>query len=569
MTDRGPTGLWSGDAVTGATHGLRAGGPLAAFTIYAILALAWTWPLASAPGRLALPNADVFGNTWALAWVVHQGFRDPLHLFEANLYYPHRRGLAYTESLLPQAAQAAPVLLMGGGPLLAHNLVALLTFPLCGLGAYLLARELSGSGWGAFLAGLGYAFCAYRFSHLVHVQSLSMQWFPFVFLYLRRGLREGRMRDLAALAGFWVLQALSSGYYALALAAGTGLVLLMELRRAWERRTLLRVLGALFAAAALTAVALLPYRAVQREAGLSRSRQEAVHWSARWSSFLDPGEYAWLGHLRYLHERFGHRPLYPGTVIVPLAVLALARGRRSSNVAMPLALTLAGLALSLGPEFSLGSLRVPGPFEALRAIPPVSLLRTPDRMAVLTFLGLSLLAAHGWAGIMKGRRREGLLALLLAIFMALETFPRGLSHQIRPVPEPPPSATWLRSAPRGPVLELPWDHATLGNGALYLYWSTAHWQPMVNGWGAFEPRGPFELGVIGHRWPSEYTARIFRQARLRYVVVHLDRVSPGQKRRVLEGAPPEGVRLVFDSGWDRVYEIAGGPGVSGDGQQSR
>ena len=40
------------------------------------------------------------------------------------------------------------------------------------------------------------------------------------------------------------------------------------------------------------------------------------------------------------------------------------------------------------------------------------------------------------------------------------------------------------------------------DGALYVYWSTAHWQPIVNGYGSFEPPGNFGLGLLGNRWPS-------------------------------------------------------------------
>ena len=72
-----------------------------------------TWPLLSAPGRLGFVNMDVFGNIWALAWDVHQAARDPLRLFDSNMFYPQTLSLAYAESLLPQALMAAPVIASG------------------------------------------------------------------------------------------------------------------------------------------------------------------------------------------------------------------------------------------------------------------------------------------------------------------------------------------------------------------------------------------------------------------------------------------------------------------------
>jgi hypothetical protein len=529
--------------------------PAAVFAAYAALAAAWTWPIAAHPAQLALVNEDVLGNSWAMAWVVRQAVRDPLHLYDANLYYPYEHSLAFTESLLPEALQAAPVLLAGGGPLLAHNVVALLTFSLCGLGAYLLARDLYGAGWGGFLAGLTYAGCAYRFAHLVHVQSLSMQWFPFAFLFLHRAAVDGRKRDLAGLAIFSTLQALSSGYYALALAAGMAAALAAEWPVLRRQRTAGRVAMALVVAAGLTVLALVPYAAARSESGFTRSRQEMVHWSARWSSFLDPGEYAWLPHVRWLHERFASSPLYPGTAALALAVAGLTRRPRDPGRRLPLLLIAFGVALSLGPDVHLGPWRLPGPYELLRGLPLVDRLRTPVRLGVLAMLGISLLAAAGWQRLMSGRRGEAILAAAVATLMALEVHPLGLADQVRAAPAIPASARWLATAPRGPVLELPWDHQTEGRGALYLYWSTVHWQQLVNGWGAYSPPGPFGLGVIGHRWPSAYTARVFREAGIRYVVVHVDAITDGQRRRLMQEAPPEGTRLVFDSGWERIYEL--------------
>src|SRR5215210_3625586 len=35
---------------------------------------------------------------WSLSWSAHTIFRDPLHLFDANIFWPHGSTLAYTDS---------------------------------------------------------------------------------------------------------------------------------------------------------------------------------------------------------------------------------------------------------------------------------------------------------------------------------------------------------------------------------------------------------------------------------------------------------------------------------------
>jgi hypothetical protein len=216
-------------------------------------------------------------------------------------------------------------------------------------------------------------------------------------------------------------------------------------------------------------------------------------------------------------------------------------------------LAAAGVLLSLGPEVHIGPWTVPGPYELLRVLPGAGALRTPSRLGILAVLGLDLLAAIGWARLSVRLPRSRPVAAAVAALAVAELWPAGLAGSIREVPRPPASAHWLASAPRGPVLELPWTDE--GDGALYVYWSTVHWQPMVNGWGAFAPRDNFGLGVLGVRWPTEYTAGVYRKTGIRYVVVHTDRVTPGQRRRLFEDPPPYAVRLAAEMGPDRIYVI--------------
>src|SRR4029077_12562144 len=105
-----------------------------------------------------------------------------------------------------------------GSPLLAYNVVFLLSFALSGLATFLLASELSGSRGAGFLGGLAFGFFSYRWHHIVHLQSLSTQWLPLALLFARRTLTRGGRVDLAGLTLFSLLQVLSSGYYALLLA---------------------------------------------------------------------------------------------------------------------------------------------------------------------------------------------------------------------------------------------------------------------------------------------------------------------------------------------------------------
>ena len=499
--------------------------------------------------KVSIPTGDVFGNIWALTWVGRH-LTAPTHIFEANIYYPDPRSLAYTESLLAQSFVAGPLLGLGVPPVAAYNIVWLLSFPLCGLGAYLLARHFCDSWTGAFLAGTAYAFSAYRLESLAHVQSLSIQWLPLALLLLLRSLREPSLPNLAGFVAFVLLQALSSGYYAALLAPALLVTWLFHLSA--SRRASARLLVALALAGLLAVPAFLPYWQLQQDLDLQRGRSEAVGWSARWHSYLRPSGWAWFPTLlplrRAVQDGFA---LYPGTAVLVLVLAALARRKRPA--AYLAALAAIGIALSLGPEIRLGPLELPGPFEALRHLPGYRLLRTPYRAAPLALLALASLAAVGYASLAERSVAFRRWGWLLALLTVCESVPISAARAFSEMPAEPPFVAWLARAPRGVVIELPWSDYD-GQAA---YWSIFHQQRLVNGWGAFAARESMRLGAVGNRWPRPAASWVLRGEGVTYVVEHTDRLIRNRRRRSLAGRElPAGVALAGVLGNDRIYAIS-------------
>ena len=501
-------------------------------------------------GTIQIPTGDVFGNIWALTWVSRH-LLTPGRLFAANLYYPDPASLASTESLLAESLVAAPLLALGVSPVGSYNVVWLITYPLSGLGAYLLARHLSGSAAGAFLAGLAFAFSAYRLESAVHIQTLSIQWLPFAVLFLLRALDSPTVSNLVGCGAFVLLQALSSGYYAALLAPVLGVTLLFHARAAGSR-ALLRVAAALVLSAVVAVPAFLPYWRAQQRLDLARPKRDLVAWSAAWYSYFRPSGQALFPTLWPLRRLVREGPaLYPGTAVVALAAAAVAARRRSTPFL--LALLATGALLSFGPEIQVGSLTLPGPYEAIRHLPGYRLLRTPSRMAPAALLAFAVLAALGWAALAERSAAFRRFGFLLIVLAAGEGAVVRATPPFAPMPLAPPGVRWLAAAPRGPVLELPW--ATYDGRAAYA--SITHGQRMVNGWGAFAPPASIRLGIWGARWPGRGAARVLRGAGVRYVLVHVDRLPAHQQTRVLDTATlPKGVVLAAQLGDDRIYTIS-------------
>jgi hypothetical protein len=98
------------------------------------------WPMAP---RLSNGLPDLFDaklTAWIFHWDFHQTFRDPLSLFDANIFHPARYALAFSENLYGAALFGFPLYAAGVSTLAAFNALFLLGVFLSGLSAWLLAR---------------------------------------------------------------------------------------------------------------------------------------------------------------------------------------------------------------------------------------------------------------------------------------------------------------------------------------------------------------------------------------------------------------------------------------------
>ena len=68
---------------------------------YAALTLLMALPFSLSPGSEVvadLPDTHLY--IWTLAWDAHAFLHQPLHIFDANIYYPFANTLAYSENLI-------------------------------------------------------------------------------------------------------------------------------------------------------------------------------------------------------------------------------------------------------------------------------------------------------------------------------------------------------------------------------------------------------------------------------------------------------------------------------------
>ena len=182
---------------------------------FGVLTVALTSPLAFHLGTVGrVDNGDGQLSIWNVAWVARTLVVDPRHVFDANIFYPHRWTLAYSETNLGAGALAIPVYWATGNPYAAHNFVVLLSFVLSGAGTYYLVRYLVNDRWAATIAAICFACCPYMFGHMPHIQLLMSAGLPLGQLAFHRVADRPSGRRGAVLGLTMATQALFCGYYA-------------------------------------------------------------------------------------------------------------------------------------------------------------------------------------------------------------------------------------------------------------------------------------------------------------------------------------------------------------------
>ena len=383
---------------------------VAVVLVFVALTAVLTFPLSLEPGTRALP---LLGRHPALpvdAVVdVHALLHQPLRLFDANIFHPEPRTLAYSEHLVGSAVLGAPFMLATDNPVLALNVVVLLSCVLSGAGTFLLARQLGIPTAGAFAAGVIFAFAPLRFTRLAQLHLATVQWIPFRLAFVHAYLQRGRRRDLLAAICFFTLQSLTSGHGGLfLLLALLALALYLVVRRSLPPvRTLARdvgVVGVLLLAVNLPF--LVPYFRVQRELGLRRTIGAVYDWVPNAASFLASpthADQALLSLVPSLAAAVADAKAYmfPGWLpLLLVGALVLRRhtaeelqqpsepAGRQAGVGFYGLLGVLSLWASLGPPFGL--------YAALyRLLPGFDLIRVPSRLAILTLLAVAILAGAG------------------------------------------------------------------------------------------------------------------------------------------------------------------------------
>jgi len=484
-----------------------------AFLLYLSLTCLMTYPQVLHLRDGVHDDGDPLLNAWTLAWVAHQLPRAPARLFDANTFYPERRTLAFSETLLLPAVVMAPLRWLGVGPLLVYNIVLLSGFIVSGVGVALLVRMLTGWIGPALVAGIVFAFLPFRIDHYAHMQLQQTQCLPFALWAFHRLLARGRVRDGAAFGVFSAGQLLSCVYYGLLmipyLAVVSATLLIGHARGAAQRTRDGHIAVAIVVAIAIVLVAAVPvgmaYLGARKVVG-ERGRDEVVNGSATPLDYLGPPPENALYGKALGHFAEQERRLFPGFVAVALAVVGLwprsgsgrtdrsgttETSRTADNPATDAAAKIAyALGLLIAFDISLGyhGLTYPWLYEYFV---PFRALRIPARNGIIVGLSLAVLAGYGVAHLAAMVRSPAARRIVVTAIGALIVAEYALSSKDDPT---------------------------------YMYFSTFHWQHLVNGYSGFFPPAYVFLANAVDSIPDNASIHAIKSHGARYLLLHGERL---------------------------------------------
>ena len=593
---------------------------LIAAVLFSIITLGMTWPLALhldthiTPGRqpaLTVP----YLNLWTLAWNHHWLKGQTSSYWDANIFFPHRRTLAYSEPQLGTSLLTFPIVFFGGNTVLAYNLALLFFFFGAGMAVYALCWWILGWMRGlpqtdrciaSITAGILYAFTPYMFREIGVLQLLATAFPPLCLLGLHRFFHRKRLSDTflfsLSFLGCWY----TCAHYGLFLSIFVaGFIILFWHRDLLHWRNLLRGLVPVV----ILIGGLLPLAAGMQSAkvALSFSRSETLvrRSSATFTDYLQPSSSSLLYEQILGVGSAGKNCFLGGMLLCLASVGAIAifkqafRGQgikgmcanteTTDGKVSPMncqtgkflrrcgifysAMAFIGLVLSIGIPIhtkGLGIYRILiwiSPYNLLyKFVPGFTSIRAPYRFSLFVALFLTVLAGAGmlWVYRRVHPRWRFTLSLCLMSMTIFELWPVPLRlvkvpGQVEELPHIYQRVKTL--SPGAALVEFPLPTSIyergMENTSRYMYFSTFHWRRLSNGYSGFAPEAWVEFKNVLAKSHPQMALSALKAFGIQYVLVHWDDMTLTEKKLFEKLELAKDLKLLFREGKHHtLYQVA-------------
>jgi hypothetical protein len=511
-----------------------------------------TYPQAFQLSRSVGLNQDALFSVWRLAWVAHALNTQPTRLFDANIFYPHARTLAYSDALLLPAVVVAPLQWCHVPPVVVYNVTLLSAFFFSAFAMWCLVRSLTDTWFAGIIVAIAFAFSTHQLEHFERLEIQLAFWMPLTLWALQRTAASGRTQDGLMVGGLVAAQAYSGIYNGIFLLTYLGVVApcLVLIGSSRKRATIVAMVAGLILAFGLTLPYLIPYLHNRILLG-DRSVDEIRSYSATYADYLTVHPNNVLYGARLSTTGHAERFLFPGVIVIVLALLGIRPRARPISIVY-----LVGLMFAAEASRGLNSPIYTWLHDHIFLYRG---LRVPARFGVLAQLSVAVLAGFGIERLCAAITRSWLRVVVLAALLIGVVVEYRANPPLQPVEPQSKIYAWLRRQPPAPVMELPVaDPSRLysSNDVTYMVNSSGHWYPLLNGYSGFYPDSYILLLEAMRSFPSRDSLHYLVKVGVTYMLVHERYMSREEYRsltsRLAVAADVERLATYFEGD----YEVA-------------
>jgi hypothetical protein len=516
---------------------------IASVSVYLLGACIVTWPLVLSPFSAVPAETESRGtvpmfNLWVYEWNTKQLRLGYPNYWDAPIFHPEVGTFALSEPQPFTGIEYAILKAAVSSPVLAYNVLLILTLTLNGVFAERLLRTCGASRVPSILVGLMAVALPFTFHELGAMQLLMIWPVLWAMTSLYSFYRSASWKPAVSLGLASAAVFLTCGYYALFWSLFLLLAPLFLLtQQHLTRRAIFRLgLGALLCLA-LAATVAIPQARVLSEYERDDATVDAT--SAKPIEYFQLDRRDWRRNLG-LALGFKGAPthyLYPGSALLVLALAGGYSARYTRNGRWVFYCATAGFAalvLSMSPRIAIGSVSL---FDYIaRVYPGFDQLRNVYRFGVFIQLFLLPVAGLGLDALWQSGRRSARMATLLIVLFGLWEVGR-LPARLYTLPSNAFGSGWtqyLATQPKQPVAVLPAYQGERNRGhedtTLVMLQSLEHGMPLLNGYSGFFPDSHERFRDAVADFPDDESIRFLQVRGVGYVVVRLDRVNLGELR---------------------------------------
>ena len=493
---------------------------LMASLAYLAIALVMFWNVTANFGSAVPGSEDAYQSLWNLWWSHYSLFSLHQSIYATKLlFYPLGANLA-SQTLMPLAGLFTWPLQWNMA--VAFNTLFFLSFVLSGIFTFILAEQVTGNRYAAFIAGLIFAFSPVHIAHAVSQLDWATVEFIPLFALAMLGMVRTKRKSYAALAAVSFLLLTFIGDIEQGIMMVTFAILSFAVLLFFQRKDLLNrktyVNLGIFAALVILLGSPLFIQLIPKlnSGALSSASQlsDVAHnmlYSDNIAGYLLPSYYNLLFHSAsesYYNQTYGlsyggaeynpnptEKTAYIGYSVLFLALFAIyveTKRKRFDETGYWIVMGIIFFLLSLGPFVQLtGQAVTPLPSLGLvyRTIPLFNLIREPGRFDFVVELCVAVLAAIGFSRLSNQKKNPFLYAVIFSIIILIEYngMPAGAFGKSMLSSTQIPNAYYELSKVPGnfSILTLPALPGPTGSfyyPGLEMYYQTASHKPMIGGY---------------------------------------------------------------------------------------